>query len=49
MMKGIKALFNGISVTYLHFYSAAPDGADRLTHEVHIHLGGVLLQLSQYL
>mmetsp|Transcript_15997 Transcript_15997/g.41525 ORF Transcript_15997/g.41525 Transcript_15997/m.41525 type:complete len:1014 (+) Transcript_15997:689-3730(+) len=31
----------------LQGHSAAPDGANRLAHEVHVHLGGVLLKLEQ--
>lgn len=46
-VKGLQACLKAINVTYLNFYSTAPDGTDRLAHEVYIHLSGVLLQLSQ--
>lgn len=33
--------------THLYFDGTAANGSDRFTDKVHIHLSGVLLQLSQ--
>lgn len=37
------------SFSNLHFDGAAPDGSHGLADKVHVHLGGVFLQLGQHL